>query len=185
MPGYFSKHAGPRLKDALRRAAELNPDERLSLLEELDLSRVVTAKALANYERIVLNPALDEKAKENVDQAQRIAAMRIAATQQIRSAIEYVTDCAVKAAKVRKDVEAVVDIEQLDYIAVQVQRIIDDECPEVIAKRVADRMKEIRLPQRRSKNAEANAADIRAALLEMESAAGGGVTFKPPDASSD
>lgn len=135
----YAKNAGPRLQQVLADLAAQG-HERMSLASEIDVARMSAIEAMKLYSALVEN----EKATEGV---------KIAAAEHLRSAIECVGDMAVRAAKIRAASEEVIHVEAIDYVVVQVGRIVNDvvgsRSPELAELLMQALSTDIKLPERR------------------------------------
>lgn len=152
MHSYYSKATGPILREKLAELARLSPDERHSLQGEIDLSRTMAERALRLYEAA----CFPDESKQEVDpKTGKIKAAsegaKAASQQNLVEALNFVGNLVSRASKVHAVNTATVDVEQLEYIVLQVTRIIEEEVADydkAMADRVVERMRDIRMPER-------------------------------------
>ena len=133
--GYYSRNAGKRLADKLDALASMDPDERNSLTEEIDLNRLLAERALKAFEATHYG---DKEVSEK---------LKALAAQNLRDALQDVTEVVAKSAIIRSRSAEVVGIEDLGFIIHQIKKILDEED---VDPRVIDRLDEIKLPKRGS-----------------------------------
>lgn len=139
MAGFYSKHAGPKLKQLMEAAADGGKD-RLSLDEEIDLTRTLALRAIQLYEVACLDET--QSAKTSVDQ-------KAAAIAGARNAMSHVADLVTKAAKIRALDANLAVAPAVDFVVQQVLKAIEEEIvpsDKELADRVIARIDEIRLP---------------------------------------
>ncbi len=145
--GHYSRNAGKTLKSKLEKLAAMDPDERNSLAEEIDLSRLLCERNLKLFDATHYPPegtVIPEK-------------LKVMAAEGLRSALADVTEIVAKSAIVRSRSEGVVGIEDLGYIIHQIKKILEDED---VDPRVSERLSEIRLPKRGSEMSEDQVIDM-------------------------
>lgn len=148
--GYFRNIAGSTIRDILDEARKRSPEERLSLLEEVELMRASAGEALGLFERSLKDTA-SPKAKALAIQVMRDSLLDVSIVVQ-------------RATQVRSLNEQTAGTEQIEYIIAHIERILqesltDSECAKVIKK-----MKEIRLP---SKVSNSRALEMAEELQEI------------------
>jgi len=110
---YYSTRAGPILKRLLEARALESPEERLSLVEEADIAREVVLDAVKLFEAAcIVDP---EKTPEH---------LRIAAGQHVKSALQFVSDVVLKAARARLALQGTTSPEDIAFVVKQVALII-------------------------------------------------------------
>lgn len=153
----YRDSAGEELRKKLDRFANLGPDKRYLLQEEVDLARVMAERYVKLFDKVCI------QGQGDVD-----ASMKAKVSAQTMDAIQYVADIVSKAAKVRQVLDFVVDIEHIDFIVEQVSVIIEEFVPEEsVRKLINERLGKIKLPTNKEA-ARLRAADVRAALEAME-----------------
>lgn len=164
LKGYYSRRASSTLKERLEELAVVEPNRRLSLLEEVDLARVGCERAVQLFEAACLGPDSDKASLET-----KAAALGV-----MRASLEHVGKMVADAARARKDSLETVDVEQLDYIVSQILVILEEEIVQEHGRaafdRCAARFKQIRLPERKG----AGGPD-RAAIAAMLRGAAGAI----------
>ena len=159
---WYSRRAGPILKDRLEEMRQANPSERHSLADEVDLARLIAERNVQIYEAAVLEGKGSEELKAEASTA-------------LRSALNHVSDLVSKAAKVHAVSNSVIELEHIDYIVQQMTRAIEEEIAEqdrVLADRLIERLGKIKLPEGKEKGAEDTAQAVRAALRGIEESMG-------------
>jgi len=114
LAGLYSRRAKKRLAALLEDAAAA---DRASLEEEVDLSRVLCARAVKTFEAVCLEePQVEDKAK--------LARMRATATSTLRSALSHVGSMVQAHRKVVS--ETALDARAADYVVAQVVKILQE-----------------------------------------------------------
>ncbi len=136
MSGFYSRHAGDKLKQRLKEIAAAG-DDRYALDEEIDLSRLTALRALTLWEA-----AQESQNEETLAMANAM----------MRDSVAHVVRIVKDAASVRAMVKDTVSVTDIEYIVGQVQRILEDELggtPEgkLVLDRITKRMDDIRLPE--------------------------------------
>lgn len=137
--GWYSRNAGAKLNDKLNELAELSPDDRHALTEEIDIMRLLCERSLTIFEKTCIDPPQGLEVKPE---------LRRLATEGLRSSLQDVADIISKASVVRSKLEGVVAIEDFGYILHQVKRVLHEELSEKECATVTARLDDIRLPQR-------------------------------------
>lgn len=158
---HYSSRVGPTLKAKLAELAEAAPHERHSLENEIDVMRVAAVEAIAIFEKVCI-----------VEVDKTSDGLKAMATSCVRDAMQSVAMMVEKAAKVRAISQATVDLQFLDFIVGQVQKIIERHVTPIsldaVDRIIAD-LNEIALPDRLHKNtAPAAARQIREAMAAMD-----------------
>jgi len=140
MGKFYSQHAGPKLRELMEKAAAAG-DERLLLDEEIDFSRTLALRSIQLFETACLDET--ESAKTSVD-------LKAAAIAGARNAMSHIADLVMKAAKIRAlDANSAI-APALDFVVQQVVKAVEDEVAvtdPILAKRLTDRLRDIRLPE--------------------------------------
>tara|TARA_R100000152_G_C6769237_1_gene195002 strand:+ start:403 stop:900 length:498 start_codon:yes stop_codon:yes gene_type:complete len=161
---WYTRRAGQKLKDALTELKEQSPDERHSLADEIDLARLLAERSVRIYDATVI-------------EGQGSDDLKASATAGLRASLNHVTDVVSKAARVHAVSNAVIELEHIDYIVQQVNRIIEEEVADVdkaLADRVVERIAGIKLPEKRDEaDADETARRIRESLSDMDNTIGG------------
>lgn len=156
MSKYFSKNAGPALKSILKHLADESPDEKLSLLEEVDISRQLALDAMKKYEAACLSGA---SVSEETQQLSRLVA---------KNALNNVVETVGKATRSRALSESVIDAENVAYLVSQVNGIVESSVDKPTALKIAAQLKELKISRTNRSGAVADAEAIRSALKEMD-----------------
>lgn len=169
---FYSRRAGPELRKVLEEQASSSPDERMSLLEEVDLMRMLALENVQMFEAICIE---NRKGTDGAEPSNELKAM---VTSSCRRALEAVTETVLKAAKTRSLNEAVVDVQQIDYIVAQILAAIETRVKpvdELLYDQLSEDLKKIRLPERAERQRQALASsasqiqqNVRDMLKEME-----------------
>lgn len=133
----YRRFVGPKLKDLLTQVAE-EPDQRASLSEEVDLSRVLALEYVRSYEKVI---AAEEKG-ETIP-----AEVKALAIEGMKQALGFVKEMVVSFAKVRSLSDATMDVEVAGHLVEELRRIIDDvlsDHPDLY-KKVCSRLDEVKL----------------------------------------
>ena len=160
---WYTKRAGPILRERLEELRNASPDERHSLADEIDLARLIAERNVRIYDKTVLEGNGSDK-------------LKAAATEGLRHALNHVTDIVSKAARVHAVSSSVVELEHIDYILQQVTRVIEEEVADVdkvLADRVIEKFKSIKLPEGQGADAEESARLLREAMRDMDQSIGG------------
>lgn len=161
---WYTRRAGPILRERLEELRTAAPDERHSLADEVDLARLMAQRNVAIYDTVVL----DGKGSDE---------LQAMATAGLRGALNHVSEIVSKAARVHVVSSTVIELEHIDYVLQQVTRIIEEEVADkdkAIADAVINRIAEIKLPEQRGAvDAEDTARELRSALSEMDTTIGG------------
>lgn len=159
---WYSRRAGPILRERLEELRSANPSERHSLADEVDLARLIAERNVQIYEAAVLEGKGSDELKAEASAA-------------LRAALNHVSEIVSKAAKVHAVSNSVIELEHIDYIVVQMTRAIEEEIAEVdraLADRLIARLGSIKLPEGKESGAEDTAQAVRAALREIEGSMG-------------
>lgn len=168
--GFYSKFAGPTLRQRLLELEKLETDQRFDVSEEVDLARVIAERAVRLFEKICLEPT-------NGNGRVAPPEMKIAATVAARDAMTHVTQVVERAVKLRHMNGAYVSVESIDFVVAQVcgtiAKIVEPKDAELAAE-LAKAVREIRLPRRSETRAaaQASAQEVREALLAMDDTEG-------------
>lgn len=162
---FFRHKTSGLLSELLKDVAESSPTERVSLQEELDLSRILALRALALFNEFVL----PESSSASYSVKKEI-------TEQATKAVEMVAELALKATKIHALHRDTLDFEQLEYVVTAVSRIVSTHLnvpgiSQIQRDQIIAAMKNIRLPERSSRKASHvhdTAAELRRALKEMD-----------------
>ncbi len=119
MARYYSKYAGPRLKEKLEELEAQTTDERLDLRQEVDMAMEQLEKAMIVYDKIVVDGTLDKKDEATGEVKPNIAAREMArrAYQDCR---EHVASLKEKAAKIEVLKKDKVSVHNLKWFSEQV-----------------------------------------------------------------
>jgi len=145
----------------LAKAAETPVHERLSLLEEVDISRMTMVGILETYEKIVLSQ--DSKATD---------AQKILVTKVTRDALKEIREMTVAAAKVAHISDRTFDADQLKFIFNRMRDIMEKYIPaDVLDMAIVD-LQNIVVPPKQLANTTNDAAEkarqIREAISEID-----------------
>ena len=161
---WYTRRAGQKLKDAISELKEQSPDERHSLADEIDLARLIAERSVRIYDATVI-------------EGQGSDDLKAAATAGLRGALNHVTDIVSKAARVHSVSSSVIELEHIDYVVQQVNRIIEEQVTDVdkaLADRIVEAIANIKLPEKRDDaDAEEQARRIRESLSDMDNTVGG------------
>ncbi len=158
---HYSKRAGPTLKAKLAELAEAAPHERHSLESEIDVMRLAADEAMQLFELTCITKA------DTTSASSKAIALSL-----VRDAMTGVGVMVEKASKVRATSQSTVDLQFLDFIVGQVQKIIERHVTPIsldAVDRIIDDLNDIALPDRLHKNtAPAAARQIREAMRAMD-----------------
>lgn len=154
--GWYSKNAGTKLAAKLEEIAAMGPDERHSLAEEIDISRLLAERALLIFEKTVIDPPPGTEVPTE---------LKARASETLRDRLQDVSDMVAKASAVRAKLESVVGVEDIGYVVHQVKKILQEELDEVQCRAVTARLDELRLPKQAAVNDEDAMRDM---LIEMK-----------------
>lgn len=161
----YSKGLSQTLGARLQELADEKPQARHSLEDEIDVARVLAERALKTFDQVCV-----EQADSTSPTAKGLA------TQLARDSMTHVADVVLKAAKVRAVSREVVDLEMLDYLTKEVEKVLmrrleQGSVPRDVVDGILEELKAIEMPDRSSsKGGRAEAQQVLAALSEMESA---------------
>lgn len=119
MPGFYSKHVGPKLRDKLEELAKQPDSERYSLTGETDAVRLTAIQAMKVFDKVCVDGALDKDGKPNLD-------ARATATMAMRDSMEAVADMLAKATKIDMLRADKIPIGNAKWLAERVMRMIHD-----------------------------------------------------------
>lgn len=166
---WYSKYAGPLLRDKLEEMRAAPPDQRVALESEIDMARVLAAQTIACFDKICVQGEVGS-ADETTAQL-----MRAQATVAARDAMSFVAGIVDKAARVRSLSEGTIDLELVNYIIVQVQKIIEQRIVPLpngvkLCNQIVEDMKGIALPNQMhdSRSAQSRALEVRGLLQAMD-----------------
>ena len=156
------KHlVGPNLQALLTKAAETPVHERLSLVEEVDISRLTMVGILEQYEKIVL----DSESKATGPQ-------KLLITKIMRDALKEVRETTVAAAKVASISDRTFDADQLKFIFNRMKDIMEKYVPSDVFDAALIDLQNIVVPPKQLENTAGGAAEkarqIREALHEID-----------------
>lgn len=157
----YKNLVGPNLQAMLTKAAETPAHERLSLLEEVDISRFTMAGILEQYEKLVLDP----ESKAN-------SAQKIMVTKITRDALKEIREMTVAAARVAHLSHRTFDADQLKFIFNRMRDIMEKYVPaDVLDMAIVD-LQSIIVPPKQLGATTGDAADkaqqIREALAQID-----------------
>lgn len=130
----YARNAGPEMARAIERLASETPDQRYTTADEVDLARMLADKALQQY----------ADACATGDDSDRTIATGL-----LQSTLTHVSKMVHRAVLVRSKVKGVVDSETLEWIAMQISTIIDQEVratDPALADRLTKRIAGITMP---------------------------------------
>lgn len=157
----YSNRVGATLQARLAELAEEPPHERHSLQNEVDVMRLAASEALAIFDLVCIQEA--DKSS---------AGLKANAASVVKDAMQSVALVVEKAAKVRAISQSTIDLEFLDFVVGQVQRIIERHVTPIsldAVDRIVNELNEIALPDRlHKKAAPAAARQIREAMSAMD-----------------
>lgn len=140
MPGFYSKHLGPKLSERVKELLDQPHDEQVSLYQELAVTRATACEALK-----LCQPLWNEKLREKL--APETEALMI---QTLGQAMSNVKDLVLAASRLEKDAGDKVSMKVMNLIVMQIVLAINDVCgtenlelAEAIGKAIDER---VRLP---------------------------------------
>lgn len=170
MAAMYARAAGPTLKSKLEELSRLSPDERHALGDEVDMARVMAERAVSMYD-----------AAHFAEQGEGSPELRSKAHAVLRDALRFVSQLVDKAARVRAVNVGTVDWEQVDYFVDAITRILEEELADaghqVLCDRVIERMKAIKMPERKAVNSDP--AQVAQQLREAAAAIDGQIATSP------
>lgn len=141
---YYSKHAGKALSTALEEIAGMDPDERNSIAQEVDIARMLATQSLKNFSAVFLKEH-DEKTSKNLEES----GVKPRILENCWEAINNVSEIVAKSAMIRYRSESVVGLEDVQYVINQVLTILQRlGVEEDLLAELKNEFKTIRLPKR-------------------------------------
>ncbi len=160
------------MKAKLEELAAKPPDERLSLLEELDMARVLALENVQMFDVVCV------QGNTGTFEGAEAAALQAQVSRATREAMLFVASIAERAAKVRATSEGTIDLELTDYLVHQIQAVLEYRLANIkngpkILKKIAEDIKQIAVPKRMHGaspmvESDERAAELRARLAEMD-----------------
>jgi len=140
LAGLYSRRANKRLKELLTDAANA---ERNSLAEEVDVARVLAARAMKSFEKICIEDPPTELAADKA----KLGRLRATATASLRTALSQVASLVTAHSKVIS--EQALDAHAAEYVVAQVVKILQEriEDEELLNALVTD-LEELKVPSK-------------------------------------
>lgn len=140
--GRYANKVSEPLKKRLEALASEGPDERASLAEEVDLSRIMLERAVLIYDRVVVNPTKNAEGREPDE------VLKGSATGILQEALATTASMVEKMAKITALSKDKVTIEQIDFVVAQISQIIEAEVEnEIIRDRILKKLQELEIPK--------------------------------------
>jgi len=118
--GFYSRRAGPALRDLIDQLGKGTREERMRLDDEIDLTRIACAESLKLFDLVFTNPETAAKASTE---------SKALAVECLRGNLKAVSDIVTQAARIQA--LASVDPEGVDAVIGQVLKIIEDRLANV------------------------------------------------------
>ena len=139
LPGYYSKHLGPKLAELIKEHLDKPHDEQVALYEELAIARATACQALQ-----LASPLFEDSGKTLEPELKSLMMSTL------NEAMKSVKDLVLAAGKLEKDSKDSVSIKTLNLVVMQIITAVHDVCGTEnlgIAEMIADRINErVRLP---------------------------------------
>lgn len=138
----YAKSVSKSLAERLKQLSEESPDERASLADEVDVSRMLAERAMRVFDAVVVQE------KENSQGVKPTPEQKALAIQAVRSAMDSTADLVSKMARVSALTSDKVTFDQIAFVVAQFGQILEAEIkdPELRAK-LQKRIDNINIPE--------------------------------------
>jgi hypothetical protein len=146
---YYSKYAGKKLSELLAELASQNDDERLSLAEEIDVSRINAARVLKLFEKIVIEEDFTDANGNQLDiPLEKKLKLKSTCASAVKESLDQVSSLVQAMAKVEALKADKISIHNIKWVVDRIMRLIEEEVVPYnneVAKKLCDRISEMRL----------------------------------------